>query len=178
MRQPNVCQYLIANYRSHPALVKILSRVSYANKLVPRAEADKVNCLAHWEKRGTKKSYPLLFCGLEGGTEEQEGDSPSVFNRQEASTLLVLIQDLLQQMVGSTPQTPLATNPRHEPSPQTPLATNPSGHKPSPQPHAPPPRPKPTRSKTPEDAHSARARLLLPPTLRGIPRLPLTSNLS
>ena len=40
----------------------------------------------------------MLFCGLEGGTEEQEGESPSVFNRQEASTLLVLIQDLLTQM--------------------------------------------------------------------------------
>ena len=37
----------------------------------------------------------MLFCGLQGGTEEQEGDSPSVFNRQEAATLLVLIQDLL-----------------------------------------------------------------------------------
>ena len=147
MRQPNVCQYLIANYRSHPALVKILSRVSYANKLVPRAEADKVNCLAHWEKRGTKKSYPLLFCGLEGGTEEQEGDSPSVFNRQEASTLLVLIQDLLQQMVGSMPQTPLATNPRHEPSPQTPLATNPR-HNPTPHPRAPNPHAR-RRPKTP-----------------------------
>ena len=97
-RAPHVCQFLTANYRSHPAIVKLLSKVSYGGKLVSHAPAEKTHALSHWDKRGTKKSYPLLFCGLEAGTEEQEGDSPSVFNRQEATTLLVLIQDLLTQM--------------------------------------------------------------------------------
>ena len=91
----NLCQFLNVNYRSHPAIVKLLSKVSYEGKLKSAAPSDKVNALAHWEKRGTKRPFPMLFCGMEGGTEEQEGDSPSVFNRQEASTLLVLINMML-----------------------------------------------------------------------------------
>ena len=51
-RQPNVCAHLFTNYRSHPALVRILSKISYNNKLVPRALPERVNALAHWDKRG------------------------------------------------------------------------------------------------------------------------------
>ena len=91
-RVPSCCQHLVKNYRSHPAIVKLLSRLSYRGKLEARAPPEATHSLAAWDKRGTKKSFPFLFCGLEGGQEEQEGDSPSVFNRQEASTMLVLIQ--------------------------------------------------------------------------------------
>ena len=48
----------------------------------------------------------MLFCGLEGGQEEQEGDSPSYFNRYESSTVAVLIQDLIDSMKGGAYQAP------------------------------------------------------------------------
>lgn len=65
------------------------------------APVEKVTSLKQWSKRETKQSFPMLFCGLEGGQEEQEEDSPSYFNRQEASTILVLIADLLESMKGN-----------------------------------------------------------------------------
>eukprot|EP00965_Chrysotila_dentata_P049924 1654414-Pleurochrysis_carterae.AAC.1 len=68
--------HLLKNYRSHPSLVKLLSRISYKNKLESAAPRDRVECLAAWSKRATNPSFPMLFCNLEGSTEEQEGDSP------------------------------------------------------------------------------------------------------
>ena len=97
-RAPSVCMHLTKNYRSHPSLVKLLSKVSYGGRLEAHAPSERVNALAAWSKRGTKRSFPMLFCGLEGGVEEQEGDSPSVFNRPECSTTLVLIADLLREL--------------------------------------------------------------------------------
>ena len=37
----------------------------------------------------------MLFCSLDGSSEEQEGDSPSFFNRHEATTILALVKSLL-----------------------------------------------------------------------------------
>lgn len=103
-RSARVCMHLTKNYRSHPLIVKLLSKISYNNRLEPMAPPEKVNSLREWAKRETKQSFPMLFCGLEGGQEEQEGDSPSYFNRQEASTVLVLLSDLLDSMKGSLQQ--------------------------------------------------------------------------
>ncbi|KAL1500036.1 hypothetical protein AB1Y20_012713 [Prymnesium parvum] len=97
-RCSQVCMHLTKNYRSHPAIVKLLSKISYNNRLEPMAPNEQVTSLQGWAKRDTKASFPMLFCGLEGGREEQEGDSPSYFNRHEASTILVLISDLLNSM--------------------------------------------------------------------------------
>ena len=103
-RMPSVCQNLVKNYRSHPAIVRLLSKISYNGKLNALAPRERVNSLQGWSKQGTKANFPMLFCGLQGGQEEQEGDSPSVFNRQEASVMLVFIQELIDAMGGSLEQ--------------------------------------------------------------------------
>ena len=87
---------LTSNYRSHPELVKMLGRISYSNTLQAQAPAAKVNALRNWAKSSTDQKFPMLFCSLEGGQEEREGDSPSWFNRQEAFVLLEIISDLLK----------------------------------------------------------------------------------
>lgn len=81
------CCKLTKNYRSHPQLVKLLSRLSYGGRLEAHAPTAKVNALQDWGKSGTDRAFPMLFVSLEGGSEEREGDSPSWFNRQEAHVL-------------------------------------------------------------------------------------------
>ena len=90
------CCKLTRNYRSHPQLVKLLSRLSYSNRLEAHAPSAKVNALQDWGKSGTDRAFPMLFVSLEGGSEEREGDSPSWFNRQEAHVLQELVVDLMR----------------------------------------------------------------------------------
>ena len=97
---PRTCARLTLNYRSHPALVNLLSKISYSNTLVPKAPKAKVEALSAWSKRGSTRTHPLLFCAVEGGVEEREGDSPSFFNRQEAVVISDLISELLAACGG------------------------------------------------------------------------------
>ena len=99
---PRTCARLTLNYRSHPALVNLLSKISYSNTLVPKAPKAKVEALAAWSKRGSTRTHPLLFCAVEGGVEEREGDSPSFFNRQEAVVISDLISELLAACGGGS----------------------------------------------------------------------------
>ena len=167
-RAGRISTYLSKNYRSHPALVRLLARISYENKLSSVAPTDKVMALqvpvvvlgvywrhrAHgrtpspltlalthsrvprirynnsrsgrsagrrrrlnyapqqqeWEKRGTKKAFPMLFCSLEGSCEEREGDSPSYFNRTEATTILALVKSLLSSCADAITEEEVGSN--------------------------------------------------------------------
>ena len=80
--------------------VKLLSRLSYRNRLEAHAPPAKVQALKGWDKAGTDRQFPMLCVSLEGGHEEREGDSPSWFNRQEAHVLQELIADLLESQGG------------------------------------------------------------------------------
>lgn len=107
-KQQQLVVHLVKNYRNHPLILKFLSDTFYDAKLKAEAseyfqhlhalsthtEKSTWNALAQWTKKGTKKEFPFLFYGVEGGREEREGDSPSYFNITEASAIAALIMDM------------------------------------------------------------------------------------
>ena len=92
---------LTNNYRSHPTLVRLLSRISYEGQLQPMAKRERVEALAGWSKRKTKQGFPMLFCSVKGGSEAQEEDSPSFYNYGEAAIVADLVGELLNDVGGA-----------------------------------------------------------------------------
>lgn len=92
---------LTNNYRSHPALVRLLSRISYGGQLQPMAKPERVEALAGWSKRGTRRDFPMLFCAVQGGVEAQEDDSPSFYNHAEAALVADMVGELLHSVNGA-----------------------------------------------------------------------------
>eukprot|EP00656_Telonema_subtile_P058626 TRINITY_DN9987_c0_g1_i3.p1 TRINITY_DN9987_c0_g1~~TRINITY_DN9987_c0_g1_i3.p1 ORF type:complete len:864 (+),score=133.10 TRINITY_DN9987_c0_g1_i3:1590-4181(+) len=81
------------NYRSHPALLDLPSQMFYHSQLVPCVELKRVDRLSRW-KELPAPGFPMCFIGVEGA-EEQEHDSPSFFNRDEAREIRVLVHKLV-----------------------------------------------------------------------------------
>ncbi|KAK3272925.1 hypothetical protein CYMTET_18811 [Cymbomonas tetramitiformis] len=92
--RPDLVFELSNNYRSHPALLELPSRLFYDGRLVSRAPSQKVSSLCQWRKL-PNPHFPLLFVGVEG-EDAQEGDSPSFFNIFEAIQIKDLVSDLLR----------------------------------------------------------------------------------
>ncbi|KAF6260076.1 hypothetical protein COO60DRAFT_1700525 [Scenedesmus sp. NREL 46B-D3] len=72
---------LVRNYRSHPELLELPSRLFYGGQLQACASSDVTHTLLHWERLRCKP-MPLLFHSIVG-KDEREGNSPSWFNIQE-----------------------------------------------------------------------------------------------
>nr|XP_045728269.2 RNA helicase Mov10l1 [Mirounga angustirostris] len=79
---PLLVTKLVKNYRSHPALLALPSRLFYHRELEVCADPKGVTSLLGWEKL-PKKGFPLIFHGVRG-SEAREGRSPSWFNAAEA----------------------------------------------------------------------------------------------
>nr|XP_033813500.1 RNA helicase Mov10l1 isoform X2 [Geotrypetes seraphini] len=79
---PLLVTKLVKNYRSHPALLVLPSKLFYHRELEACAEGAMVNTLLSWEKL-PRKGFPLIFHGVRGN-EMREGSSPSWFNPAEA----------------------------------------------------------------------------------------------
>ncbi|XP_045671475.1 RNA helicase Mov10l1 [Ursus americanus] len=79
---PLLVTKLVKNYRSHPALLALPSRLFYHRELEVCADPKVVTSLLGWEKL-PKKGFPLIFHGVRG-SEAREGRSPSWFNAAEA----------------------------------------------------------------------------------------------
>nr|XP_025737673.1 RNA helicase Mov10l1 [Callorhinus ursinus] len=79
---PLLVTKLVKNYRSHPALLALPSRLFYHRELEVCADPEVVTSLLGWEKL-PKKGFPLIFHGVRG-SEAREGRSPSWFNAAEA----------------------------------------------------------------------------------------------
>ncbi|XP_046922135.1 RNA helicase Mov10l1 isoform X1 [Lynx rufus] len=79
---PLLVTKLVNNYRSHPALLALPSRLFYHRELEVCADPKVVTSLLGWEKL-PKKGFPLIFHGVRG-SEAREGRSPSWFNAAEA----------------------------------------------------------------------------------------------
>ncbi|WIA14327.1 hypothetical protein OEZ85_002857 [Tetradesmus obliquus] len=83
---------LVRNYRSHPELLEVPSRLFYRGQLHACASPDITHTLLHWEAlRG--RPMPLLFHSIVG-KDEREGNSPSWFNTQECKQVLQYVQQL------------------------------------------------------------------------------------
>ncbi|XP_069483962.1 RNA helicase Mov10l1 isoform X2 [Ambystoma mexicanum] len=79
---PMLVTKLLKNYRSHPALLELPSKLFYHKELQVCADAAVVTSLATWDKL-PRKHFPLIFHGVRG-TETREGCNPSWFNPIEA----------------------------------------------------------------------------------------------
>ncbi|XP_029472882.1 RNA helicase Mov10l1 isoform X1 [Rhinatrema bivittatum] len=79
---PLLVTKLVKNYRSHPALLELPSKLFYHRELEACAKGAVVNAFLSWEKL-PRKGFPLIFHGVRG-SEMREGSNPSWFNPTEA----------------------------------------------------------------------------------------------
>mmetsp|Transcript_29014 Transcript_29014/g.67999 ORF Transcript_29014/g.67999 Transcript_29014/m.67999 type:complete len:565 (-) Transcript_29014:51-1745(-) len=87
------CTMLRRNYRSHPALLELPSKLFYENSLIFSANETESRSLEKWSELGAPGT-PLLFYGLVG-QQLNEVDSPSFFNPTEAAMVVNLINKML-----------------------------------------------------------------------------------
>lgn len=93
---------LVRNYRSHPAIIEVPSRLFYHDRLVPCADPETIRSLCSWKglaNPGPEADFPILFHGIVG-EDMREGNSPSWFNPVEAMAVLRHIESL-QETRGS-----------------------------------------------------------------------------
>lgn len=81
---------LCRNYRCHPEILQLPSKLFYHGELIACCEAMKST---PWADLLPNKEFPILFTGVQG-YDEREGDNPSWFNRLEASMVVKLIRKL------------------------------------------------------------------------------------
>nr|XP_053653522.1 RNA helicase Mov10l1-like [Cherax quadricarinatus] len=98
--QPCLVTQLVKNYRSHPDIFHVPSRLFYHNTLQACADTKMTEQLLKWNKLPSS-SCPLLFHGVIGNN-LQEGDSPSWFNAAEAFQVVRYTKSLI--IFGVKPQ--------------------------------------------------------------------------
>lgn len=84
---------LLRNYRSHPDILYIPNKLYYEQELEAYANVMDRERFCHWEGL-PRKGFPIIFHGVMG-KDEQEGNSPSFFNPEEASTVVAYLKQLL-----------------------------------------------------------------------------------
>ncbi|MCD7466102.1 hypothetical protein HAX54_002501 [Datura stramonium] len=89
----NYATRLLKNYRCHPVILRLPSEMFYGGELTPCKE-DKTSTQT-WVDMLPNKEFPLLFIGIQG-CDEREGNNPSWFNRIEASKVVEIIRDLIE----------------------------------------------------------------------------------
>ncbi|PHT78647.1 putative RNA helicase SDE3 [Capsicum annuum] len=88
----NYATLLVRNYRCHPVILHLPSEMFYGGELIPCKE-DKTSTRT-WADLLPNKEFPLLFIGIQG-CDEREGNNPSWFNRIEASKVVEIIRDMI-----------------------------------------------------------------------------------
>ncbi|DBA05017.1 TPA: hypothetical protein N0F65_000705 [Lagenidium giganteum] len=88
------------NYRAHPVLLAVPSKLFYLSSLLPHAPASVCRGLENWQVLPTA-GVPLIFHGVQGN-DCQERSSPSWFNPQEIALVEAYIDLLLTNTVGAT----------------------------------------------------------------------------
>ena len=89
---------LLSNFRSHPSLLNLPSKLFYDGELLPKGDPIITTSLEGWEKLPNTK-FPMIFHGVIG-EDKREARSPSFFNAEEAVTVVDYIQDLLTAKKG------------------------------------------------------------------------------
>ncbi|KAL8171139.1 hypothetical protein V2J09_022943 [Rumex salicifolius] len=94
----NYVTMLVKNYRSHPEILSLPSRLFYRGALIPSREESEESSLP-WADLLPNSKFPVMFFGIQG-MDEREGSNPSWFNRIEASKVVDLIKKLLERKVS------------------------------------------------------------------------------
>ncbi|GAQ77983.1 RNA helixase SDE3 [Klebsormidium nitens] len=92
---PRFITRLVRNYRSHPAILALPSRMFYRDELVPCADEALRSSLTNWASLPNRDEFPILFHGVEG-RDEREGNSPSWFNPTEVSQVVKYVTQLIE----------------------------------------------------------------------------------
>lgn len=87
----NFVTKLVRNYRCHPAILELPSKLFYQGELVACKEERDLS-LSEWTDLPDEQ-FPILFVGIQG-CDEREGSNPSWFNRFEASKVVDIINRL------------------------------------------------------------------------------------
>ena len=89
---------LVRNFRSHPALLTLPSKLFYSGELLPCADPKIVNSCLSFQglTEATRGFFPFLFHGVVA-SDMREGKSPSFFNPSEAVVVLGYIAALIEQ---------------------------------------------------------------------------------
>lgn len=85
---------LLRNYRSHPAILHLPSKLFYKGKLLACREEDMTPSKSSWLSLLPNKEFPVLFHGIQG-CDEREGNNPSWFNRIETSKVVDIVKKLM-----------------------------------------------------------------------------------
>ncbi|CAA7399190.1 unnamed protein product [Spirodela intermedia] len=99
---PNYLTKLVRNYRSHPTILDIPSRLFYKGELIA---CKKGNASMYELLDIPNKQFPVLFVGIQG-CDEREGSNPSWFNRTEVSKVVEIVRkvraavDLMESDIG------------------------------------------------------------------------------
>ncbi|OVA05425.1 putative RNA helicase SDE3 [Macleaya cordata] len=88
----NFVTKLVRNYRCHPSILELPSKLFYKGELIACKE-EKCSFTDAWESLLPNKEFPVLFSGIQG-CDEREGSNPSWFNRIEASKVIEIIKKL------------------------------------------------------------------------------------
>lgn len=95
---PKLITKLVRNYRSHPALLTLPSKIFYDNELISCASKEMFDKLGEMECL-VKPGLPLVFHGVRGEN-YQEPDSPSWCNPAEVYHVVRYLQLLLNQKIN------------------------------------------------------------------------------
>ncbi|KDP23615.1 hypothetical protein JCGZ_23448 [Jatropha curcas] len=84
---------LVRNYRCHPAILHLPSKLFYKGELLACKE-DTCPSIGFDVDFLPRKEFPVLFIGIQG-CDEREGNNPSWFNRIEASKVVEIVNKLI-----------------------------------------------------------------------------------
>lgn len=89
----NYITKLVRNYRCHPAILELPSKLFYDDLLMPcKEESDYFD---YDSLDIPNKMFPVYFIDVQG-FDEREGNNPSWFNRSEASKVVEVVQNLIE----------------------------------------------------------------------------------
>ncbi|XP_042480863.1 probable RNA helicase SDE3 [Macadamia integrifolia] len=88
----NFVTKLVRNYRCHPSILELPSRLFYKGELIACKEETNAS-MCSWLDILPNKEFPVMFIGIQG-CDEREGNNPSWFNRIEASKVVEIITKL------------------------------------------------------------------------------------
>ncbi|XP_062084560.1 probable RNA helicase SDE3 [Humulus lupulus] len=88
---------LVRNYRCHPTILDLPSKLFYNDELLPCKEDNSSSKYSQVDFLPNKE-FPVLFVGIQG-CDEREGNNPSWFNRIEASKVAEIIRKLVSVTV-------------------------------------------------------------------------------
>ncbi|KAK3769722.1 hypothetical protein RRG08_004971 [Elysia crispata] len=95
---PTLVTMLVNNYRSHPAILDLPSRLFYYSQLQPHADPALTHTLSNWSLLPTS-GFPVVFHGIRG-EDIRENNSPSWFNPGETMQVMRYLQGALKEGVN------------------------------------------------------------------------------